>query len=79
VMMMMMMMMVVVVVVMVVLVMMMVLIIVMMRVVIVIFSHCHRLFFRDSGVCRVLVLYAQNLLSIRDRLQQVCSGPAARR
>ena len=45
--------------------------IVMMIVVMVIFSHHDRLFFRPSNVAATLVLGAQNILGIRDGVQQL--------
>ncbi len=42
-----------------------------MIVVMVIFSHDHGLFFRLGSIAAALVLGAQNLLSIRNRLQQL--------
>ena len=60
-----------VVVMMIIVVMMMVMVIVMMIVVMVIVSHDHRLFFRTGSIIAALVLCAQNLLGIRDGLQQL--------
>ena len=68
---MMMMMMVMVVVMVMIIVVMMVVVIMMMIVVMVIVSHDHRLFFRTSSLIAALVLCAQNLLGIRDGLQQL--------
>jgi len=48
-----------------------VVVIVMMIVMMIIFSHDHRLFFRHSSIIAALVLCAQNLLGIRDGLQQL--------
>ena len=59
------------VVVMIIVMMMVVVVIVMMIVVMVIVSHDHRLFFRPSSIIAALVLGAQNLLGIRDGLQQL--------
>ena len=39
--------------------------------VVVIFSHDHRLFFRHGSVTAALVLGAQNLLGIRNGIQQL--------
>ena len=51
--------------------MMMVMMIVMMMVVVIVFSHDHRLFFRHRSIITAFVLCAQNLLGIRDWLEQL--------
>ncbi len=57
--------------VMMVMVVMVVVIVVVMMMVMVILSHYDRLFFRDTGVGRAFVLGSQNVLSIRNRVQQL--------
>ena len=50
----------------------MVVVIVMMMMVMVILSHHHRLFFTGSDIAVALVLSPQNLLGIRNGVQQLC-------
>jgi hypothetical protein len=63
------------VVVMVVMVMVMVMIVMMVMVVMIIFGDDQRLFFRRSSIAAALVLGAENLLGVRNGIQQLGEGP----